>query len=53
MPHEVVRHSTRLFGEKVMPKLRNLWPDYADDNRFWCRPIANRRHPDRELKGVA
>jgi len=53
MPNEKVRHSTRLFGEKVMPKLRHLWPDYADDNRFWCRPVANRRHPDRELRGVA
>ena len=33
-------YSTRLFAEKVLPKLRNMFPDYADDNRFWCKPIA-------------
>ena len=53
MPDDKVRHSTRLFGEKVMPKLRHLWPDYADDNRFWCKPLASRRLPDQELRGVA
>jgi alkanesulfonate monooxygenase SsuD/methylene tetrahydromethanopterin reductase-like flavin-dependent oxidoreductase (luciferase family) len=51
MPHEKVKHSTKLFAEKVIPKLRNLWPEYADDGRFWCQPIADRRKP--ELKGVA
>jgi hypothetical protein len=35
-------YSTKLFAEKVMPKLRNVFPDYADDGRFWCKPIANR-----------
>ena len=28
-----------------MPKLRNLFPDYADDDRFWCKPIAKRVTP--------
>ena len=23
----------------VMPRLRNLWPDHADDDRFWIHPI--------------
>jgi hypothetical protein len=26
----------------VMPKLRNMFPDYADDGRFWCKPLAER-----------
>ena len=28
----------KLFAEKVMPHLRNMWPDYDDDNRFWMPP---------------
>ncbi len=31
-------YSTKLFAEKVMPKLRSLFPEYADDDRFWCQP---------------
>ncbi|MBK8133951.1 MAG: hypothetical protein IPK48_15000 [Gammaproteobacteria bacterium] len=27
---------------KVMPKLRNVWPEYADDTRFWCQPLTER-----------
>jgi len=39
MPDEKTRHSTKLFAEQVMPHLRNEWPEYADDNRFWCFPL--------------
>jgi hypothetical protein len=39
MPKEKCMHSTKLFAEKVMPKLRGLFPEYADDGRFWCHPI--------------
>jgi hypothetical protein len=28
-----------------MPKLRNIFPEHAADNRFWCRPMANRVSP--------
>ena len=45
MPEEKCRHSTKLFAEQVIPKLRNMWPEYDDDNRFWIDPIekqANR-----------
>jgi alkanesulfonate monooxygenase SsuD/methylene tetrahydromethanopterin reductase-like flavin-dependent oxidoreductase (luciferase family) len=42
MPKEKSMHSTRLFAEKVMPKLRNIFPEHDTDNRFWCRPMANR-----------
>ena len=40
MPDDKVRHSTKLFAEKVMPHLRNLWPDWKNhDDRFWCHPM--------------
>jgi len=41
MPKDKCMHSTKLFAERVMPKLRNMWPDYADDDRFWCHPLAH------------
>jgi hypothetical protein len=45
MPKDKCMYSTRLFAEKVMPKLRNMFPDYADDDRFWCRPLPTRAVP--------
>ncbi len=45
MPKDLCMHSTRLFGQKVIPKLRNIFPDYADDGRFWCKPLARRVTP--------
>ena len=40
MPQDKCMRSTRLFAQEVMPRLRNMWPDYADDDRFWIHPIA-------------
>ena len=45
MPADKCMYSTRLFAEKVMPKLRNVFPDYADDTRFWCQPMNQRAVP--------
>ena len=45
MPADKCMYSTKLFAEKVMPKLRNMFPEYADDDRFWCKPIAKRVTP--------
>jgi alkanesulfonate monooxygenase SsuD/methylene tetrahydromethanopterin reductase-like flavin-dependent oxidoreductase (luciferase family) len=45
MPKEKSMHSTKLFAEKVMPKLRHLHPEYADDSRFWCHPLPQRAKP--------
>jgi alkanesulfonate monooxygenase SsuD/methylene tetrahydromethanopterin reductase-like flavin-dependent oxidoreductase (luciferase family) len=45
MPREVCMNSTRLFAEKVMPKLRHMWPEYENDGRFWCHPLAERAAP--------
>jgi alkanesulfonate monooxygenase SsuD/methylene tetrahydromethanopterin reductase-like flavin-dependent oxidoreductase (luciferase family) len=41
MPVWKAKHSTRLFAEKVMPRLKDYWVrEYGHDNRFWCRPTA-------------
>jgi alkanesulfonate monooxygenase SsuD/methylene tetrahydromethanopterin reductase-like flavin-dependent oxidoreductase (luciferase family) len=42
MPAEKCMYSTKLFAEKVMPKLRNMFPDFADDDRFWAKPLDKR-----------
>jgi alkanesulfonate monooxygenase SsuD/methylene tetrahydromethanopterin reductase-like flavin-dependent oxidoreductase (luciferase family) len=47
MPDWKTRHSTRLFAEHVMPRLRTFWGDaYPEtDDRFWIKPFAERVHP--------
>jgi len=42
MPADKCMYSTKLFAEKVMPKLRGMFPDWADDNRFWTAPLDKR-----------
>jgi len=42
MPRDKCMYSTKLFAEKVMPKLRHFFPEHAGDNRFWCKPLAKR-----------
>jgi hypothetical protein len=42
MPADKCMYSSKLFAEKVMPHLRNMFPDYADDDRFWCKPLEKR-----------
>ena len=45
MPKELCKYSTQLFADKVMPGLRNVWPEYADDTRFWPVPLKDRAVP--------
>lgn len=45
MPKDKCMYSTKLFAEKVMPHLRNMFPEYKDDNRFWCSPMSNAATP--------
>ncbi|HEX5228462.1 MAG TPA: LLM class flavin-dependent oxidoreductase [Bryobacteraceae bacterium] len=45
MPADKCMNSTRLFAEKVIPKLRHLFPEYANDGRFWCKPLTKRATP--------
>jgi len=42
MPADKCMYSTKLFAEKVMPKLRNMFPDWEHDNRFWTQPLKDR-----------
>lgn len=46
MPDDKVRNSTRLFAEKVMPQLRDIWPEWKNDDRFWCKPLETRVRPE-------
>jgi len=48
-PDEYTRYSSRLFAERVMPKLRNLWPEWKDDTRWWVKPMADRVRPETNL----
>src|SRR3989442_1177092 len=52
MPDWKTRHSSKLFAEQVMPKLRHLWPEWRDDDRWWPKPMADRREPERSLPGA-
>jgi alkanesulfonate monooxygenase SsuD/methylene tetrahydromethanopterin reductase-like flavin-dependent oxidoreductase (luciferase family) len=45
MPKDKCMYSTKLFAEKVMPKLRDIWPEYKSDNRFWCKPLEKKARP--------
>ena len=49
MPDEKVRYSSRMFAEKVMPQLRNMWPEWATDNRWWISPLETRVRPDEQF----
>ncbi len=46
MPDDKVRNSTKLFAERVMPQLRDIWPEWKNDNRFWCKPLETRVRPE-------
>ena len=42
MPDELCRYSNQLLAEKVIPGLRDLWPEWKDDDRFWPTPSERR-----------
>ncbi len=52
-PDWKTRYSTKLFAEKVMPKLQDMWPEHAGDDRWWCKPMANRVDPTETIGGRA
>jgi hypothetical protein len=37
LPTETVKYNTRLFAEKVIPKLRPLYSEW--ENPWWPRPL--------------
>ena len=46
-PDWKTRYSSKLFAEKVMPALRDIWPEYKDDDRWWIKPYEGRVRPRR------
>jgi alkanesulfonate monooxygenase SsuD/methylene tetrahydromethanopterin reductase-like flavin-dependent oxidoreductase (luciferase family) len=46
MPDWKTRRSTKLFAEEVMPHLRDMWPEWKDDTRWWCKPYEDRVRPE-------
>ena len=40
MPKDKCMRSSKLFAEEVMPQLRDMWPEYSDDDRFWVHPLG-------------
>jgi len=50
MPDWKTRYSSKLFAEKVMPHLRNIWPEWQDDNRWWCKPMEDRLQPEKNIE---
>lgn len=54
MPTELTKHSTKLFAEKVMPKLRTIWQKEGHVDHWW--PSGATRHsqptPEQEVAGI-
>jgi alkanesulfonate monooxygenase SsuD/methylene tetrahydromethanopterin reductase-like flavin-dependent oxidoreductase (luciferase family) len=46
MPDWKTRYSTQLFAEKVMPQLKGIWSEHADDQRWWPSPYEGRVRPE-------
>jgi hypothetical protein len=38
MSKDVTKYNTRLFAEKVMPKVKDLFSDWED--KWWPKPMA-------------
>ena len=52
MPDWKTRHSSKLFAEKVMPHLRDLWPEWKHDDRWWMHPMDDRLRPEERRPGA-
>jgi alkanesulfonate monooxygenase SsuD/methylene tetrahydromethanopterin reductase-like flavin-dependent oxidoreductase (luciferase family) len=53
MPDDKTRLSSRLFAERVMPRLRDLWPEWRQDDRWMPKPMRDRRRPEASLPAAA
>ena len=42
LSQELTNKNTRLFAEKVMPELRDLWDDEWED-KWWIKPLAREK----------
>jgi hypothetical protein len=52
MPDWKTRHSSKLFAEEVMPHLRDLWPEWKHDERWWMHPMDDRLRPEERRPGA-
>ena len=54
MSKDLTMYNTRLFAEKVMPQLADLWEDEWE-NRWWPKPMASaeRVQPDPRMRTAA
>ena len=52
MPRDKCERSSRLFAEEVMPRLRDEFPDWKDDDRFWIHPL-DQQAPRDAVEAVA
>jgi hypothetical protein len=52
MPDWKTRYSTKLFAERVMPHLRDLWPSFKHDERWWIHPMDERIRPEERKPGA-
>jgi alkanesulfonate monooxygenase SsuD/methylene tetrahydromethanopterin reductase-like flavin-dependent oxidoreductase (luciferase family) len=52
MPDWKTRFSTQLFAEKVMPGLKNIWPELETDERWWCHPMEDRVRPEYTIESA-
>jgi alkanesulfonate monooxygenase SsuD/methylene tetrahydromethanopterin reductase-like flavin-dependent oxidoreductase (luciferase family) len=43
MKKEAAMYNTKMFAEKVMPNIRDIWGDWED--KWWIKPLANRQAP--------
>jgi hypothetical protein len=52
MPRDKVMKNTRLFAERVMPNLKDLWPEWED--KWWVKPLPESRRavPGAQRVGV-
>jgi alkanesulfonate monooxygenase SsuD/methylene tetrahydromethanopterin reductase-like flavin-dependent oxidoreductase (luciferase family) len=51
MPTELTKYSTRLFADKVLPRLRDLWADYED--HWWPTGATRNQSASAALTGEA
>ncbi len=48
MGKDLVKYNTRLFAEKVMPQIRDLWDDEWEDH-WWVKPLAQQQRAGGEV----